>query len=173
MIQIGKLKRVHAAAKPAAESLSLVSSLLKNDVSLNPVLSEILLEDRPVSVIKSGSDFDVISGFREWHLARQRYERTESILVSVRANLTNANIQKMAWADVYGRAILYSLHPKKMPIQLADLLSQIPTSIRNEVFDGLQNKMQLGKATGLSRSSFYTAASPDEADFSFEAIFKK
>lgn len=173
-VQVGKLDKVHSAAKPAAECLVSLTPLLKNEACLNVELVQNLLTLKPIVVVKSGSTFEVIAGFREWHLAHQHFDETDKISVREVVKITSTEIKKMAWADVYGLALTHSLNPKKVALQLSDISKQIPEKLGQSLFAGVSNKQQLSKATGIARSSFYDSNSSSEIDeFTYDSIFRR
>lgn len=173
-IQVSKLDRVHKAAKSAAECLVSLSPLLKNEACLNVELVQNLMLLKPIVVVKSETSFEVVAGFREWHLAHQHFDETDKISVREVVKINSTEIKQMAWADVYGTALTHSLNPKKVALQLSAISQQIPEKLRVEMFAGVANKQQLSKATGIARSSFYDSYSSKEKDeFTYDSIFRR
>lgn len=153
-VQVGKLDRVHSAAKSAAECLVSLTPLLKNEAYLNVELVQNLMLLKPIVVVKSETSFEVVAGFREWHLAHQHFDETDKISVREVVKINSTEIKQMAWADVYGLALTHSLNPKKVALQLSAISEQIPEKLRVEMFAGVANKQQLSKATESPEAHF-------------------
>lgn len=172
-VSSGKILGVHRYALEACGALTFVRSLVQEPNLFSEQQLLIHLKIKPICVVKAGTEYEVIAGFREWMLARKILKTANSIPVSVFKVDKKIEIEKIAFSDVYSVLLTVTPNPKQLGYQIHQVLNHMPERIKNELYPNFKSATQVAKATALSRSSFYpNYQNKPEEEESFEDIFK-